>query len=154
MKTCVECGEAKNEEEFYKPTKGHPRRQCKKCIKEYNRVMHLKRRGTPDFNAKKYSKTKEHKQTERDRFLKATYGIMEKDYEMMFRKQNGACAICSSINLNGRRLHIDHDHKSGRVRGLLCSSCNVALGHVKENISRLHLMQEYIERWNRIGAMR
>ena len=59
------------------------------------------------------------------------YGIQPKDYRFLMKKQSGCCAICYSFDV--RKLSIDHDHKTGRVRGLLCSLCNVGLGHFKNN---------------------
>jgi hypothetical protein len=59
----------------------------------------------------------------------ASYGITLDQYEAMLSSQGGVCAICSQ----SRPLHIDHCHKTGRVRGLLCSHCNTTLGHMQDN---------------------
>lgn len=71
--------------------------------------------------------------------LKALYGITVDEYEMMLRAQGGVCAICgreeSHRSRTGvvRRLTVDHDHSTGRVRGLLCHSCNVMLGFLRDD---------------------
>jgi len=58
--------------------------------------------------------------------------------------QNNLCAICGSPPPKGRRLHLDHCHETGQVRGLLCHHCNVALGFVKDDISILESAIEYL----------
>jgi hypothetical protein len=77
------------------------------------------------------------------RRLGKLYGISLDEYDRMLEKQNGVCAVCSKPP-NGRRLHVDHDHKTGEIRGLLCSGCNVALGAVNDNTSVLQKLISYI----------
>ena len=60
--------------------------------------------------------------------LETRYGVTREEYETLLKKQNGVCAICGGVNSNGARLHVDHDHNSGAVRGLLCVGCNMQLG--------------------------
>lgn len=68
----------------------------------------------------------------RDRNLRQNYnGFTLKDYEALFEKQNRACAICCKPQ--EKHLHVDHDHRTGKVRGLLCQECNHALGFVHDN---------------------
>lgn len=62
------------------------------------------------------------------RNLKNKFNIALEDYDEMFEKQNGTCYICNGINESGRRLAIDHSHKTGKIRGLLCWNCNMLLG--------------------------
>jgi predicted HNH restriction endonuclease len=62
----------------------------------------------------------------RAKHLKRTYGMTTEEYDTMLNAQGGRCAICGESPLR-RRLHVDHDHETGRVRGLLCSRCNTAL---------------------------
>lgn len=66
--------------------------------------------------------------------LKA-YGLSDEDFAAMLAAQGGACAICQRIT--DRPLHVDHDHETGRVRGLLCYSCNAALGSFGDSPARL-----------------
>ena len=72
-----------------------------------------------------------------NRHLRRTYGITLADYDAMFQRQGGVCAICGRPERRatgrkrkptGNRLHVDHDHKMGGIRALLCSGCNTALG--------------------------
>jgi len=59
--------------------------------------------------------------------LKYRFGINEKDYNLILKKQKGRCAICKKLPLN-QRLDIDHNHTTGIIRGLLCRGCNRFLG--------------------------
>ena len=61
------------------------------------------------------------------------YGLTLEQYEAMHNAQNGVCAICGKPNQNNRILCVDHDHKTGKVRKLLCTSCNSKLGIYEEN---------------------
>lgn len=58
-------------------------------------------------------------------------GITVEDYFAMLRRQKGACAVCREVPKGKIRLHIDHDHATGQVRGLLCLGCNVTLGYLE-----------------------
>lgn len=61
---------------------------------------------------------------QRDKYLKRKYGIGVKEYNRMFEAQQGKCAVCQRPPKKGKNLHVDHDHKSGEVRGLLDYYCN------------------------------
>lgn len=63
------------------------------------------------------------------------------DKENMSKNQNNACAICKS---GDKKLVVDHDHTTGKIRELLCNSCNRALGHIKENPVSCLSMHDYI----------
>jgi hypothetical protein len=63
----------------------------------------------------------------REYMIRHAYGISIDKYDQMFTEQGGVCAICGYPAMNGRKLHIDHDHKTGVVRGLLCVRCNNAI---------------------------
>ena len=65
----------------------------------------------------------------RDIWLKRTYGITSDDYDRLFEEQGEICAICSATSPNGDGVfHVDHDHVTGDVRGILCSRSNMAIG--------------------------
>jgi hypothetical protein len=84
--------------------------------------------------------------------LKKMYGISLEAYEAMALQQNGVCAICKnpeqSVDKDGapRRMPVDHCHKTGKVRALLCTACNRALGLFKDSSSVLKAAAEYIEK--------
>lgn len=61
--------------------------------------------------------------------LRTRYGITVEEYDHLFAIQGGVCAICKKPCPSGKRLAVDHDHLTKRIRGLLCRSCNLGLGH-------------------------
>lgn len=73
------------------------------------------------------------------------YGITMAQFDEILLRQGG-CAICKSptANRRGHKMHIDHDHATGKVRGLLCAHCNTALGLVKESVATLVAMIKYL----------
>jgi Recombination endonuclease VII/Homeodomain-like domain len=83
-----------------------------------------------------------------------SYGITQEDYDAMYERQNGCCAICGDAKerwepgagLKGRQrfLVVDHDHQTSRVRALLCWNCNCGLGHFRENPAIMHAAIRYI----------
>lgn len=78
------------------------------------------------------------------------FGINRFDYEIMFKKQNGLCAICNKPEFaitrkKKRMLSVDHCHKTGKVRGLLCGNCNIGIGLFKENKESLWMAIKYLE---------
>lgn len=75
--------------------------------------------------------------------LKHLYKITVADYNAMVEKQGGGCAICYTVP--PYRLFVDHDPKTGRVRGLLCNRCNIALGYAFNNAELLRRMAEYLD---------
>lgn len=72
------------------------------------------------------------------------YGMTHADYDKLLRKQNGVCAICEEYPKKGKNLHIDHDHKTGFVRGLLCFRCNFGLSYFDKGQSIIENLHRYI----------
>lgn len=96
-----------------------------------------------------YHAAKEHNTSRR---LMQRFGITLEQYNEMLAKQGGTCAICGGNQTirdkagKLRRLAVDHDHKTGKVRQLLCSSCNTGIGLVKESVRTLSKMIDYIRK--------
>lgn len=82
------------------------------------------------------------------RHIKATFGLTVQQYEAMIEKQRGMCAICGAANANGKRLSVDHRHRDGKIRSLLCHSCNVMVGFSREKPENLRRAAEYLELHN------
>jgi len=74
------------------------------------------------------------------------YGLTLSDYETLLKSQNGCCAACGKDKNTQRDWHVDHCHATGKVRGLLCQRCNLAIGYAKDDPARLRAMAEYLER--------
>jgi hypothetical protein len=72
------------------------------------------------------------------------YGITTSDYEALITEQDGLCAICREPCVTGKRLSVDHDHKTGQIRGLLCYQCNVGLGNFKDRKELLESAVRYL----------
>ena len=84
--------------------------------------------------------------TQRKSDLRRRFGITELDYEKMLREQNGRCAICKTLPPSIKtKLHIDHDHKTGVVRGLLCHKCNTGLGMFMDNAEIMQSAIDYLD---------
>ena len=79
----------------------------------------------------------------KDSRLKRTYGISGEDYDKMFEQQNGRCAICET---HYPVLCVDHCHKTGKVRKLLCRNCNTGIGQLKDNPNLLIKAAAYINK--------
>lgn len=133
-KVCKRCRNEKPTSEFHKDAahKDGLHNWCKDCEKAY----HKQRRSNPGIRDKDRAGSS-------NRQLKKLYGISLDEYERLLEKQNGVCAVCGKPP-NGRRLHVDHDHRTGAVRGLLCSGCNVALGAVDDSPSILQRLINYL----------
>lgn len=96
----------------------------------------------------------ENREWYRDGHLMRKYHIRHADYVAKLIEQKGVCAICSQPETatdgrSGRikEYHVDHDHETGKVRGLLCTACNTAIGHMQEDVERLKAAIRYIEKW-------
>ena len=85
---------------------------------------------------------------DKDAYLKRTYKISIEDYEEKLMEQNGLCAICKGRCSSGRKLAVDHNHKSGNVRGLLCNHCNRGLGFLKESPEIISNVLKYLKNWD------
>lgn len=82
--------------------------------------------------------------------LARRYGITEAEYDKLLSDQEGCCAICHRhASALGEPLAVDHDHRNGRVRGLLCTDCNLGLGKFRD---RVDLLEEAITYLQRFGA--
>lgn len=111
---------------------------------------------SPEQRAARRAKTAEWKAQhpryrEHDKLKK--FGITVEDYDKMLERQNGVCAICKRsphVVLNGaiKRLAVDHDHITGRVRGLLCDHCNRGMGLLRDSIETLEGAAEYLRSYS------
>lgn len=89
--------------------------------------------------------TKRFANTVKNSIYKKNYGISLEEYNALLESQNGVCAVCEGKT--GRKLSVDHDHKTGKVRGLLCVKCNLALGYANDNKNILLGLVEYLDKF-------
>lgn len=135
-------------------------KKCPKCLEvkplETFGSRGGKRRGEPNSYCRPCSALKRKESSKRpnviSRMLQYHYGITYEQYQEMHTKQQGRCAICNEEEKRntgqGRptnRLAVDHCHKTGKVRGLLCMACNTAVGAFKDDIEILFSAVTYLE---------
>lgn len=99
-----------------------------------------------EINAKARKRYIKNKESELNRHRKQSYGIDEEIYFELVNAQNGTCLICGdkpSINLS-----VDHNHKTGKIRGLICNPCNIAIAKAKDSPEILRAMADYLEKYD------
>ena len=139
MKTCCKCKEDKPLSGFHKnkATADGLQKTCKDCQSVYSKLPHVRERQKAY-----YQKTK---RAHINRNLQQKYGITYDDYDALFAKQEGKCAICGTKDPGGKgRFHVDHCHTTGAVRGLLCHHCNTMLGLAKDSTETLNKAISYL----------
>jgi len=83
--------------------------------------------------------------TKRESNLRHRYGIGISEYDKLLTQQGFKCATCETKHTNKKPLHVDHEHATGKIRGLLCGKCNRALGLFKDNQENLHKAIAYLK---------
>lgn len=132
-KKCRCCSEVKNSDEFYNRTEKYKSPYCKPCD--------IKKRLDYEERNKDAVKIKQ-----RRGHLLRRYGITLEQYESLYEKQQGRCAICKRLEADfSRRLAVDHNHKTGEIRGLLCNHCNHWLVGKQTDSTLLREIANYIE---------
>lgn len=131
----------------YKNTKEqHRRNNARWRERHYDVVLAQERKS-----ARKRYATAEGKSAARLWHLRSKFGISGEDYNLLLASQNGVCAICGqpeTAKRNGvvKFLAVDHNHKTGKIRGLLCQKCNTMVGHSDDNAERLKDAAAYLEK--------
>lgn len=169
MKTCKGCHQIKilTEFHFHKDNQDHLTGKCKSCLLE-DRRRRQDKNFNPSFFGKKtckrchVEKSKGNfilnksctdgfngwcKDCTKDDGLQKKYKISLKDYKSLLVKQNEKCAICSTSDPQGPTgmFVVDHCHKTGIVRGLLCNHCNTGIGKLHDDPALLRKAATYIE---------
>lgn len=165
-KYCSCCKEFKTLDQFHhnKSKKDGFTPYCKKCNGEYSKKWSDKNKDLKRKNNKKwYLRNKEEVKNKSKQYrienpisvlennLKK-HGLTILEYNKLFQLQNGLCKICkkpeirkNQFNKKPCRLNVDHDHKTGKIRGLLCNACNTALGLLRDNIANLNRAIRYLQ---------
>lgn len=110
-------------------------------VKELNREWRA--RQTPEGLAEHHRRA--YRKTRRNSHLIKTFNITESQYEAMVAVQNGCCATCPQVDLPEKRLAVDHNHKTGSIRALLCDRCNRGIGFFDESAERLRVAADYLD---------
>jgi len=98
------------------------------------------------YYARKWNRENPREKT--NKALKHNYGITIDQYESMMSSQNGVCFICKNKCKTGKRLCVDHCHKTGKVRALLCTNCNTGIAHFKDIPELLRTAANYLDLFN------
>jgi len=111
------------------------------------RVKRWQQANAEELNAYRRERRQDPIVKGRDRagHLRRKYGITPAEYGQMLARQGGVCFLCGSHPRPPYSLHVDHDHASGKIRGLLCFNCNYALGHFADDPDRLRAAARYVE---------
>jgi hypothetical protein len=128
-KTCSKCGrELPATAGYFNKNRKGLRGECKACQAEYRCAYRLANRGK-----------------EREDKLRANYGLTPGDYDRLLALQGGRCASCGKTpgEVGAAFLAVDHCHRTGRVRGLLCKRCNIDQGRVEKDARRMLVVGAY-----------
>lgn len=144
-KSCNRCLKIKKLDEFF-ADKSHSSGKysiCKSCKKEatykwrnenrshYNKVARQWRKKNP-LNCRGFN-------------LKKKFGITYQEYENILKSQNNGCKICGSTHQYKKALAVDHCHKTGKIRAILCDNCNKGLGNFQDSPALLEKAIEYLK---------
>jgi hypothetical protein len=133
VKPCSKCKVVKPLADYWPDrSKRHGYMACCKVCKAA--AARLYRERNPELNKERYWANRD---AERERHLVRKYGITLAIYAEMLAAQGRRCAVCGKPEPASRTLDVDHDHKTGAVRGLLCTSCNRMIGHAHDSVCRL-----------------
>lgn len=133
MKVCTRCNKEKDDNLFYKRSDTNRLSgECRQCRSEYGKAYSARNKVKVAAN-------------HRANLLKSRYGMTHADFEKLLLLQKGLCAICDKP-FGTRRPHIDHDHVTGKVRGLLCYVCNVGIGYLKDSPSIIRKAASYLDK--------
>jgi hypothetical protein len=130
LKECTKCKVAQPAENFSRDSKKVDglKSACKECDRIYNSNRHY---NNPSFR--------------KEAHLRYRFGLSLEDVHAMRKHQHEKCAIClrEFAKLSPQQIHIDHDHATGKIRGILCGKCNTGLGMFDDNPVSLYKAAEY-----------
>ena len=141
-KICTYCNIEKESIEFSNKKAGKLgiASYCKKCININSKKYYQENKEKILVQHKKW------KDNHKDYQLKSLYNITAEQYNQMLEAQNCVCAICKNTeSTKNYKLHVDHDHQSGKVRGLLCGKCNRMIGLANDNNEILEKASTYLK---------
>lgn len=128
VRRCAKCREVKPLTDYPERTKGY----CRPCKRSYSRELYDRNREY----RRRYSY---------EAAIQRLYGITLEEREAIWEAQGRRCKICHSTGEGQkRRMHVDHDHDTGKIRGLLCHPCNIMLGGAKDSIEVLEKAIAYL----------
>ena len=147
MKTCSKCKTEKPYSEFHISQKGVKgpiyKSQCKVCVRK--RQVEKYHSLTEEQKKQRRERSNCYNPEYRQRYnLRTRFGLTTEEFSDMIVEQNSMCKICGDGFDETNKPQIDHNHETGKVRGLLCRNCNTSLGLLKENTDTILNMISYI----------
>lgn len=139
MKTCYRCHQEKPLEAFHRQTKSKDGRQatCKECCRSRSQRWYAD-------NREKYLEYARARREAVDARA-GKFGLTVDELEEILEAYGDQCGICGDVVESPKKLHLDHDHRTGRVRGVLCMHCNMGLGQFRDDPERLRKAINYLE---------
>ena len=145
---CSVCKQEKPREQFFKNKSKACgiSAACKPCHLEQRRIyVREGRKFDENFRPKYRHKEDYYNRLNKEKNLKRKYGLTVLEFDKMRMIQQFKCAICSKHETElGEILHVDHDHNTGKVRGLLCLNCNHGIGMLKDNLINMQNAVKYL----------
>jgi hypothetical protein len=146
VRECIECSRSKPLEEcpIHKKATGRRRRRCRECQRAYWRRWRAANAESHNATVKRWREANPEKRRASAR--RRYYGLSPAETSAMLAAQDSQCAICRrSIHDGKDGFCVDHDHQTGRVRGLLCRKCNVLLGQAEDRSDVLRAAIDYLD---------
>jgi hypothetical protein len=145
--TCSKCHEPKGEGDFYRQPSGKRKTSCKGCYNQAAKDWQARNPERHAANLSRWQSENQHKiRANSRRHQLKRYGLDQTAFDAMWAAQGGRCAICEQELGGTAETHIDHDHGTGTVRGLLCRRCNTGLGFFGDNAEMAMAAAEYLLR--------
>lgn len=117
---------------------------CIVCAREKSKRHYARYREIRSLQKREYRK--ENKDAVKCSKLRQSFGITLKEYNKILEEQNGLCAICERKCVSGKKLAVDHCHKTGKIRGLLCNACNLGIGKLGDSEESLLKALNYLRK--------
>jgi Autographiviridae endonuclease VII len=144
MKVCATCRHAKPLEEFnrYRLSPDGRQPRCRACQQASSKRYKARHRAHLNRLAAEWNRLNPERVINNS--FRKLYGINITQYDWLLRRQNGVCAVCGQPCKTGKRLAVDHDHRTGAVRGLLCGLCNTAAGALQDDPQLAGALARYL----------
>lgn len=143
LRECFDCHQS-----FH--TTAHNQKRCSPCAKKYKKDYLLQYQRTHQKALKcakqKYQAKPEYPKIRQNAYLLKRYGMSLVAYHSMLEAQRNTCAICCTPLSPQRGTHVDHNHQTQQIRGILCNACNRGLGYLKDSPQLLQRAIDYLQK--------
>jgi len=138
--------------EWYQKNKAHVKAYTQLNYEDRNQARRERYANDEEYRQKQKNKAAKynhsHPRAKKDQHLRKSFGITLRDYEELLESQDRKCAICGrkdSGNTKSEYFFVDHNHKTGEIRGLLCSKCNFGIGQFNDDVDLLANAINYLK---------